>query len=512
MKPEKAKKFIEILKEIKKSGKSVKGFCDDNEINYGSFRGSIADIKDKKRPSKEELKVVKLYECLTGKPLKTNKVETDDRAEINHLRDEEGLIQYYEYKIYKRNKPALIGKLSRDEMVSIYRLYTYYGDNLTQKIVSRQFVDLSLIDFKRILRAFNITKADCPFPPHYLEEKSEEELREIQLREKENSFLRKAEEDQIRNNEKLLKQYVLENIELKKQLDQRNNFQINIPENIKSHHIVEFEETGRDINLYLSDIHLGSRVTSGTLYKENINYGFEEAKRRLSVIIDKLATFDGFDTINLVLMGDNIDCCGVPNKTARLDHYIPENMDPREQVNNYIELILWFISSLTDPDNQICSKLNLYSVPNGNHSGILEYTANRALMAIINKMFPQIKTTLWEEFIGIFEHKSHTFLCCHGKDEQYMRKGLPLELNDKTKVMFYEFLNDRGIHSDKVHIVKGDLHSNSYNSCKRLDYRNVLSLYGASDYSALNFSRNSYGLSYDLFVGDNLIRGIFENI
>jgi hypothetical protein len=50
------------------------------------------------------------------------------------------------------------------------------------------------------------------------------------------------------------------------------------------------------------------------------------------------------------------------------------------------------------------------------------------------------------------------------------------------------------------------------NSCKKFTYRNVLSLFGASDYSNYNFSRNSYGLSYDLIINDNLISGTFENI
>lgn len=98
------------------------------------------------------------------------------------------------------------------------------------------------------------------------------------------------------------------------------------------------------------------------------------------------------------------------------------------------------------------------------------------------------------------------------KDDQYMKKGLPLNLDDKSKVMLYEWLHDHGIHSDRVHFVKGDLHSNSLNSCKRLDYRNVLSLFGASDYANYNFSRNSYGLSYDLMVGGSLLRGTFENL
>ena len=90
------------------------------------------------------------------------------------------------------------------------------------------FPDLSLVDFKRILRAFNITKASSPFPPHMIEELSEDKLREIQLREKENDFLRKAESDIIRNNEKLLKEYAKENIELKQKLESINTIQVDL--------------------------------------------------------------------------------------------------------------------------------------------------------------------------------------------------------------------------------------------------------------------------------------------
>lgn len=98
------------------------------------------------------------------------------------------------------------------------------------------------------------------------------------------------------------------------------------------------------------------------------------------------------------------------------------------------------------------------------------------------------------------------------KDDQYMKKGLPLNLDDKSKILIYEWMEENNIHGKNVHFVKGDLHSNSLNSCRRFDYRNVLSLFGASDYSNYNFSRNSYGVSYDLFIGENIIRGTFENM
>lgn len=60
------------------------------------------------------------------------------------------------------------------------------------------------------------------------EEKTEEELMQMQLREKESDFLRKLEEERIRNNEKLLKEYAQENLELKKKLEELNDITVSV--------------------------------------------------------------------------------------------------------------------------------------------------------------------------------------------------------------------------------------------------------------------------------------------
>ena len=393
-------------------------------------------------------------------------------------------------------------------MATIYRLYSYYGDSLAQRTIARHFVDLSLIDFRRILRAFNIYKSSSPFPQHMLEECTEEELREIQLREKENSFLRKAEEDQVKNNEKLLKQYAQENIELKKKLEQAQ-FTVNV-ENITPYTpeiIPNF--SGKTINLYLADMHIGASINVGSLYSENINYGIDEVIRRLKAIIQKINDLGPFDKINLFLLGDNIDCAGFFGKTSRLDHDMPENMDPKKQANAFISVTMWFIRSLIDTFN--CD-LEVFSVPNGNHAGNYEYVCNKALMNAIKATCPDVNTTLWEDFYGYTEIEGIKFIITHGKDQQFMKKPMPLNMDDKTQLMLYEWLDSKHIYGDNIHIIKGDLHSNTLSSCKKLTYRNVLSLFGASDYSNYNYSRNSYGMSYDLIINKQLIRGTFENI
>lgn len=514
-------KYINLFTAVKDSGKNLKEFCEEAEMNYNSIISTMCYLKKQNDIEDEEnRRLFELYEEVTRgskedqEEIGTIEIEqdTDDKSKTSYIRDKEGRIVFYSYNIFRRDKAPLVGRLNRHQMNMIYRLYSYYGDSLTQRVISRHFVELSLIDFKRILRAFNITKACAPFAPHMFEERSEEELREIQLREKENSFLRRAEEDQIKNNEKLLKKYAQENIELRKQLKDASNFVVSIPDNLQPTIMEVHPEVGKSLNLYLADIHIGAALTSGAMYHENKSYGYDEAKRRLTKVLERVKQIGFVDTINVVLMGDNIDCSGVYGKTARLDHDLPENMDAREQANKFIDLMMWFVSSLAAKENEFCSHINVYSVPCGNHGGNFEYMCNKALLAMISACYPDIKTTLWEEFFGIFEHNNNTFVCCHGKDDQYMKKGLPLTLDDKSKVMLYEWLHENGITSNNVHFVKGDLHSNSLSSCKRLDYRNVLSLFGASDYSNYNFSRNSYGVSYDLFIGDNLIRGTFENM
>ena len=506
MKIESINKFINHCNKVKELGISYSDY-EVLHVYKGYFSATFNKIKNSEL---EDSIIAKASAAYESNKRRKQSLDSNPKTETGYERDEEGKIVYYTYKIYKKNTNPLEGKLDRNEMNAVYRLYSYYGDNLTQRVISRQFPELSLLDFKRILNAFNITKASSPFAPHMIEEKTEEELRDIQLREKENSFLRKAEEDQIKNNEKLLHKYAIENIELKKQLENNSKLEVTIPDNVSPTSITKTTPTGNDLILYLSDMHIGATLTYGALYEENVNYNTAEVKRRLEQILLRLRSFSKFDNIIINLMGDNIDCCGADGRTARLDHYMPENMDARQQMNAYIEVMLWFIDTIIA--NDMCNNLKIYSVPCGNHDGNFGYAVSKALLAIINAKYPSIYTEMFEKFYGVYEHKDHKFVICHGKDAQHMKKGLPLNLDEKSKIMIYEWLDSMGIQGDNIHIVKGDLHSNNLNSCKKFDYRNVLSLFGASDYSNYNFSRNSYGVSYDMFISNNFIRGTFENV
>ena len=191
----------------------------------------------------------------------------DDRNSINLIRDESGKIKYYEFKVLIRDKAPLTGRLTRDEMNTIYRMYSYYGMSITQREISRYFPEYSLIDFKRILRVFSITKAVAPFAPHVIEENSKEELMIMQMREKENDFVRGIEEQSIKNDRALLKKYALENIELKRKLE--GGIKIDL-EGLDLTGIKTFTPTGtsskKNIIIYLSDMHIGAYVSPLSIY------------------------------------------------------------------------------------------------------------------------------------------------------------------------------------------------------------------------------------------------------
>ena len=431
---------------------------------------------------------------------KVESVDTDDRAITNVLRDEDGNITCYTFEIFKKNRPTFRGTLTPKEMEIIYSLYSTYGANLTAKIVSREFPQYSFVDFKRILRAFNIYKYDLA-PQHILETLTEEELIERQNRIKENNVLRRIEKDQLSEANKLINKLAKENQELKKNT---GDFHFIEDVEIKPWRIKEKYTTNKSLVLHLSDIHTGAKCNSGSLYENNWNE--EELERRLDRIVDLVGdNFGTLDTIVINMLGDYLD--GMDNQTARRDHYMPQNMDNREQFNVFIKQMLSFIGQLS----HYCSKIIVYAVPEGNHGGSADYMAIKALEYAAKRKFPDIEFTVFEKYYGHYIFNNEHYVIEHGKDGQFMKRPMPLNLNDQANVMIRDWLDAEGIHDSNIHIIKGDLHSNNLNSCRKFDYRNVLSLFGNSDYSMLNYPSNSYGVSYDLFIGSVRTIGTFEN-
>ena len=491
------KKIKEIIEDLRKY-KSLNN--KKHKANY--YYQARQNIIDSDHPIELIKEFLDIYsQCKRNVSTNKEEVETDDRAVTNVERNEEGQIQFYTFEIFRKDSPTFRGKLDRKEMETIYSLYSIYGQNLTQKIVSRNFPEYTFVEFKRILKAFNVYKASAPFPQHLLEELSEEELYQRTLREKENNITRRLEKDELKEANKLINKLAKENLELKKNT---GDFHFIEDVEIKPWRIKEKYTTNKSLMIHLSDIHTGSCLTSGSLFENNWNE--EELERRLDRIVDLVGdNFGTLDTIVINMLGDYLD--GMDNQTARRDHFMPQNMDNREQFNVFIRQMLSFIGQLS----HYCSKLIVYAVPEGNHDGSAGYMAIKALEYAAKRKFPDIEFTVFEKFFGYYKFNDETFLIMHGKDSAYMRKPLPLNLNSDSSNLIRDWLDREGLHEEHIHIIKGDLHSNNLNACRKFDYRNVLSLFGESDYSQYNYQSNGYGISYDLFIGSVRTIGTFEN-
>ena len=509
MKQSTLKKYIGILTDIKISGLSIKTYCNNKGICPQNIYNTINKLKQQNKEESEMVsELLSLYneiidrknhcikftqeeitsdEIETDMPTIEDEIETDDTAETSYIRDDKGKIKFYKYQIFRRNKSPLCGKLTREEMNTIYRLYSYYGDALTQRVVSRHFFDLSLIDFKRILRAFNITKASAPFAPHMIEEYTENELRDIQLREKENSFLRKAEEDQIQNNEKLLKKYAKENIILKEQINQRKElFEYLLAHNINvsSEIIINSAPENNDIIIVLSDLHIGA-FNEKFGYIQLESYTENEINRRLDKIIGSL--YGEYNSITVLNLGDSVD--SYDKQTTRGGHELPSTISNKEQSLLYQTIMIRFFTKLTG----FSGKINYICVGESNHDGDWGWINNIVLSHTLKEKF-NINSYISNNPIDSFNIQDCSFVYLHGKDNKNQFKNFPLVINDKTETWFNNYFLDSGKKfNTKKYILKGDLHQYAYTRAKNFDYISAPSLYGSSNWIVANFGKTPWG-------------------
>lgn len=421
--------------------------------------------------------------------------EKTSTGTIQYIRDTEGRIIAYEFTVPLRDKAPLAGRLTRDEMNMIYRLYSYYGSSITQREVSRSFPEYSLEDFKKILRVFNITKASAPFAPHIIEENTPEQLQVMQLREKENDFLRGIETQRIKQNESLLKKYALENAELKSKIEDGKH----ILEGLDINNLYDWGKApmitnGKDLIIWLSDIHTGAAVSPQSIYQNP--YNEEEMKRRFDMILKRVYTEachigGGFENIVICNLGDSLD--GYNGQTTRGGHDLAQNMSNKEQLHTYIKLMTSFIKSIQEEIKH--SNLYYYCVGESNHDGDFGYAANIALAAILEQF--DIKCQVFDKFIGEFKLGDVTYVMCHGKDNKDMFKNLPLTLDVKTENFINEYLDNRGI-SGNVVFVKGDLHQSATTYGRRFTYKSVGSLFGSSEWIHKNFGNTCWSCDYSI--------------
>lgn len=249
-------------------------------------------------------------------------------------------------------------------------------------------------------------------------------------------------------------------------------------------------------HFYHSDKHVGAKTKDTSLYDNFWNAEIFE-QRLLATLDDYILSagmLERFDKVLIADLGDSVD--GWNGKTTRGGHQLPQNMNNKETFDVYARVMCKFMDSLIALD--LANEYEFIAMSNDNHGGDFSYIVNRAVEIYLNVKYPQIKTSVREQFIDCYEYGNHVFMFTHGKDDTDMKFGLPLNLDQKTELTINEFIDDRKLHDNWLHFIKGDLHSEALNFGKKFRYRNVLSLFGSSSWSMLNYGKASAGASAEI--------------
>ena len=285
----------------------------------------------------------------------------------------------YSYKIYIRDEKPLIGEFSREEMDRIYHLYSNMdGAGLTLRTVSREFPFLNYRDFKRILRAFNITKSSLAVAPHILEEYSEEEVVSLIRRNKENSILKKLDLDRqkyyekkyfetqkeiniIKSNSDWIKNLIDSYFEKRKPINQHKiNQNLKKPERLLKEKSTksnfEKEKNEKPLFCIFGDVHYGKYFENTILGRGyNKDIAHERIMQIANITIEEAKRLNTKEII-IVSLGDLIECAledGMhPGHSMEMDLFQEEQIF--FAIDSLIEMLNEFINK-TDCKITFCS-------------------------------------------------------------------------------------------------------------------------------------------------------------
>lgn len=260
------------------------------------------------------------------------------------------------------------------------------------------------------------------------------------------------------------------------------------------------KDNPKAIKATLSDMHVGlnSNPNNKSLfgYEYNAEIFNENIDKVINSIIKEYENNGTFDLLLFDDLGDGLD--GYNGLTTRGGHALEQNMSNEEAFKTYVEGKLRLIETVIDMG--VAEKYHVRSVTDCNHSGSFGAIANMAIKMVLDRVYEKdiVEFTILEKFMEHFEYGVHTFILTHGKDKQYMFKGLPYTLNDKAIAIINEYIDHYGINTKYIHLEKGDLHRIGYDRTKKFDYRNFMSFAPPSAWVQANFGDGYSGYSIQI--------------
>ena len=498
------KKYTDIFNAIEESGLSINSYLRSigKDPKSCGFYSTIANFKREANNGDDNAKeLIELYQSLLDRNIK----EQDDNGMSWWAdRNDNGVITMYHVHYPVKDSVPFDTTLTRQDVESIFGLYTYYGGNVTARNVANEFPKYTLVEIKRIFRVFHLTKDSIFVPPHLLEELNTEQLSQYRMQLKERAAFKYCDAKQERDFNNQIKKMASEINKLNNQVELAKSLLDPISyEKVTTKPIIEDTQTTGII--CLADLHVGAfNVPEG--YIDLPEYSEEEINRRLDKIIFNLQR-KNWSKVIVLNLGDNVD--SYRKMTTSMTHQLPCIKTDREIAQMYLRIMLRFMDGL----KTIFKDVEYRSIGSGNHSGswgwLLDITLSKQLEDL------NIKSYVSNHEIDNVDVNNTSFIYLHGKTEvtKGQFKGFPLNLNDKTQCWFNDFFADTDLKLQKRKVVlKGDLHQYSINSVSSFDYINCPSIYASSTYIVSNFGVTPWACAYiEVDINGSYTSGIIRD-
>lgn len=266
---------------------------------------------------------------------------------------------------------------------------------------------------------------------------------------------------------------------------------------------VEFPTNKKALFIYGSDKHIGALTKEDSIYTNK--YDREEMRQRIVVktlqnIQENVSLHGHFDSLFIMDLGDALD--GFNQKTTgglrgTSSHILPQQLNNREQHDFYVELHKELFDTIAQ--NQFAKDIYFIATSNSNHGGDFEYGAMRNLETYLSVKYPNFKTYVSYKAYNHFLYGKHCVIFGHGKDDEDMKNGLPLVLNDKVSNVLGDYIRVNKLEDYNITFVSGDLHQSAETYSKNFRYKKVLSQYGSSKWMHTNFGSGTPGLSSEVY-------------
>lgn len=139
----------------------------------------------------------------------------------------------------------------------------------------------------------------------------------------------------------------------------------------------------------------------------------------------------------------------------------------------------------------------------GNSGKGFSHMANKALEFWLEAKYPFVNVSQQDRFIDVITFGNHIIGLTHGKDEQFMKSPLPLNLDYKTDLWLMEYYK-RYVHDGAfVSTIKGDIHKFNMNQGKSGRYVNVPAISTGSAWVEHNFGDSEAGVVMEIYTANN---------